>query len=132
MSFKRNSLRVQSIYIQAVTALLIINLLHKIVREIPGAIKLDEKFGILLASFLTIILIVSIIFLLQKRKAGLFLGMLPAVWAMLQWIIVHVLKGYPDQNGVWWYPIFPISQGVLILYFLLLLLRNEEKKLLEN
>lgn len=37
---EKNKLRSPTIYIQAAIALLIIQLVHKIVREIPGAIKI--------------------------------------------------------------------------------------------
>lgn len=36
-------------------------------------------------------------------------------------------SAHPDQNGIWWYPIFPWIQAILILYFSVLVLRNEYK-----
>jgi hypothetical protein len=113
-----------SIYIQVLIALLLINLIHKIVREIPGSMNL------LVAAITTItaavILIISIILLLFKRKEGLILGLIPAAWATFQWVIYHVIMGNPDINGIWWYPIFPIVQGLLIIYFSILAWKNEE------
>jgi ubiquinone/menaquinone biosynthesis C-methylase UbiE len=124
---KSNNLKSPSISIQAVIAVLMIQLVHKIVREIPGAIRTNEKFGIFFLSFLATVTVASIIFLFRRKKVGLILGMFPAVWACLQWVLVHVIKGHPDPNGIWWYPIFPITQGVLIMYFSLHMLRNENK-----
>ncbi|MCD4740054.1 hypothetical protein K8R43_02560 [archaeon] len=116
-----------SIYFQVVIALLFINLIHKIVREIPGSMNLTAEgmIGILFTTGMAGILAISIILLLLGKKQGLLLGMIPAVWAMLQWIVVHVIRGYPDQNGIWWYPIFPIIQGALIIYFSVLAMKNE-------
>ena len=48
---------------------------------------------------------------------GLMLGMIPALWAIfLQWFLVYVVSGYKEPNGVWWYPVFPIFQGIMIGY----------------
>jgi len=118
-----------SIYIQAVIAMLFINLIHKIVREIPGGYSLSADrgpIGIIGTIVMAIIIAVSIVLLCLKRKEGLYFGIIPAIWAMLQWILVHVIWAYPDQNGVWWYPIFPIVQGLLIIYFSYLAWKNEE------
>jgi len=46
---------------------------------------------------------------------------------IFQPILVHIILAHPDQNGIWWYPIFPWIQAILIIYFSLLVLRNENK-----
>ena len=122
-------LELPSLQIQAVIAMLTINLLHKIVREIPGSQTLTEGHGSLggiITSITTIILVICIILLLFKIKVALILSLIPAVWAMLQWILVHILLAYPDQNGVWWYPIFPIVQGMLIIYFSIIAWKSDD------
>ncbi len=46
---------------------------------------------------------------------------------VLQPIIVHIIMGIPEVNGIWWYPVFPWIQAILIIYFSVLLLRNENQ-----
>ena len=125
MSQQRKGLEV-SIYIQAVIGMYIVNLIHKIVREIPGSQTLSEsQMGLIGTVLMTIILVICIILLLFNKKLGLYLGFIPAIWAALQWILVHVIWAYPDRNGIWWYPIFPIIQGLLIIYFSIIALKND-------
>lgn len=46
------------------------------------------------------------------------LGIISACWALfLQWFLVYFVFGYYEPNGVWWYPLFPILQGVMIVFF---------------
>jgi hypothetical protein len=125
---KENDSKYPSIYIQAVIAVLLINLVHKFVREIPGSISQIGQQGTIggVVTIITaVILAISILLLLFKRKEGVILGIIPAIWAMIQWIINHVIWGNPDINGIWWYPIFPVIQGLLIIYFSILAWRNE-------
>lgn len=110
----------QKFFIQAAIATLMINLFHKIVREIPASFTLPGMFAVVgLVSMLIIVglLSLSIILLIFRRKLGSYIAIIPGIWAILQCIIMHVILGYPDLNGVWWYPIFPSLQGVLIIYF---------------
>jgi hypothetical protein len=125
---KENDSKYPSIYIQAVIAVLLVNLVHKLVREIPGSIREMDQQGIIGGIFTigtTVIIAISILLLLLKRKEGVILGIIPAIWAMVQWIINHVIWANPDINGIWWYPIFPVVQGLLIIYFSILAWRNE-------
>lgn len=115
-----------SIYIQAVIAMMFILFVHKLVREIPGSLKLEGAIGGIVTMTTAALLAISIILLFFRNRCGLILSFVPAVWAMLQWIWVHVIQGNPDQNGIWWYPIFPIVQGALIIYFSILAWRNDE------
>ena len=125
---KENDSKYPSIYIQAVIAVLLINFVHKFVREIPGSLSQMGQQGTIggVVTIITAVIIaISILLLLFKRKEGVILGIIPAIWAMVQWIIYHVIWGYPDINGIWWYPIFPVVQGLLIIYFSILAWRNE-------
>ncbi len=125
---KENDSKYPSIYIQAVIAALLINLVHKFVREIPGSISLIGQQGFIggVVTIITAVIIaISILLLLFKRKEGVILGIIPAIWAIVQWIINHVIWANPDINGIWWYPIFPVIQGLLIIYFSILAWRNE-------
>lgn len=73
-----------------------------------------------------VMLAIGIILSLFRIKWGLVLGVIPACWVTVQWIWVHVIKGHPDPLGIWWYPIFPIVQGALIIYFSILAWYNEK------
>ena len=115
-----------SIYIQAVIGMYIINFIHKIVREIPGSLDtMTSQVGLIATTTMAIILLICTILVLFKYKLGLYLGFIPAIWATLQWILVHVILAHPDRNGIWWYPIFPIVQGLLIIYFSIIALKND-------
>ena len=106
----------------------LISFVHKIVREIPGSQTLERphsQMGLIVTIIMTIILVICAILVLLNKKLGLYLGFLPAIWAVLQWLLVHVLFAYPDVNGIWWYPIFPTIQGLLIIYFSIVALKND-------
>ncbi len=103
---EKNKLKSPAIYIQTVIALLTIQLVHKIVREIPGAIEL-EGIGAIATPIFTIILIIGIILLFFKNKWGLIFGMIDGVFMLFQPILIHIILAHPDRNGIWWYPIFP-------------------------
>jgi hypothetical protein len=108
-----------SIYLQAALAMLLINFLHKIVRELPYSLGLfgrDAVTGI--PSIITsVILLFAILLLLLKSRWGLVLGIIPAIWAITQGFISHAILGHPFKDGIWWYSIFPFAQGLFIIYF---------------
>ena len=105
-----------SIHIQAAIALMLIQLVHKIVREIPGAIKMGGP-GVVVVSIFAGILAIGIILLFLRNKWGLILGMLDGAFMVFQPVFVHIILAHPDQNGIWWYPVFPWTQAILIIYF---------------
>ncbi len=111
-----NTSKMPSIYIQSAIALMLIQLVHKIVREIPGALKLGGPGAVGVPVFAGL-LAIGIVLLLFRKKWGLLLGILDGAFMIFQPILVHVIMGHPDQNGIWWYPLFPWTQAVLILYF---------------
>ncbi len=121
-----NQLQNLSVRIQAVMAMMLILFVHKLVREIPGSLNMEGTVGGIATITAAVLLAFSMTLLFFRIRWGLVLGSVPAVWAMLQWILVHVVQGHPDQNGVWWYPIFPIVQGALIIYFSVLAWRDKE------
>ncbi len=125
---KRNQNQSQGLplHIQAAMAMMFILFVHKLVREIPGSLKLEGSIGGIATITAAVMLALGIALLFFRNRWGLIIGAIPAVWATLQWILVHVIQGNPDQNGVWWYPIFPIVQGALIIYFSILAWRNDE------
>ncbi len=122
---KQNKLKSPTIYIQAVIALLLIQLVHKSIREIPGAIEIGGIGAYATPAFAGLLLI-AIILLLFRNKVGIYLGMIDAAFMLFQPVLVHIIMAHPDQNGIWWYPIFPWIQAILILYFSILVLRKEK------
>jgi len=126
MKRNKNPSRGLSVPVQAAMAMMFILFVHKLVREIPGSLKLEGSIGGIATITAAVMLALAIVFLYFKNRWGLILGAIPAVWAALQWILVHVIQGNPDQNGIWWYPIFPIVQGALIIYFSILAWRDDE------
>jgi len=105
-----------SIQVQAAMALMFIQFIHKIVREIPGALGMGGP-GVVGVPVFAGLLAVGIILLLLKIKWGLILGIIDGIWMLFQPILVHVILARPDINSIWWYPIFPIIQGIFIIYF---------------
>ena len=126
MKRNANQSRGLSIYIQAAMAMMFILFVHKLVREIPGSLDVEGAVGGVATIIATAMLALGIALLFFRNRWGLILGAIPAIWAMLQWILVHVIQAHPDRNGIWWYPIFPIVQGALIIYFSILAWRNDE------
>jgi hypothetical protein len=114
-----------SIQIQAAVALMLIQLVHKIVREIPGAIKMGGP-GAIGVSFFACLLAIGILLIVLKNKWGLILGMIDGVFMIFQPILIHIILAHPDQNGIWWYPIFPWTQAILIIYFCRLAWKNRQ------
>ncbi|MCK4577223.1 MAG: hypothetical protein KAU50_00445 [Candidatus Marinimicrobia bacterium] len=105
-----------SIHIQAAMALMLIQLVHKIVREIPGALNMGGP-GVVAVPVFAGLLAVGILLLALRIKWGLILGMIDGAFMLFQPILVHIILAHPDQNGIWWYPIFPWTQALLIIYF---------------
>lgn len=116
-----------SVYIQAAIAMMLIQLVHKAVREIPGATGFMGE-GVRGGGPVTIgfacLLAAGILLLLLRIKWGLLLGIIAGAWIVIQPVIVHLIPGRPDINGIWWYPIFPVTQGLLIVYFSILAWRR--------
>jgi hypothetical protein len=108
-----------SIYVQAAMAVMFIQLVHKIVREIPHALNMEGPGGVF-TIVLACLLAVGILLLFVGIRWGLLLGIVDAVWMLFQPILVHVILARPAVDGIWWYPVFPWTQAILILYFCIL------------
>lgn len=104
-------------------AMMFVQLVHKIVREIPGAIRMGGPGAISVPVFAGL-LAVGILLIALKNKWGLILGILDGVFMLFQPILVHIILAHPDQNGIWWYPVFPWAQAVLVIYFCRLAWKN--------
>jgi hypothetical protein len=122
-----NKISVPIIYIKAVFALMFIQLGHKAVREIPHVLSMVRVFPKVGLIFFTSLLIFGMIGVLCRFRWGLILGIVGAGWMLLQPFLVHVIMKMPAADGIWWYPIFPITQAVLIIYFSLLVWQKDKK-----
>ena len=119
------NLKTSSIYIQAAIAALTYNLLHILSWELPIAVRLNWTVNIIGDGIVIAVSILGIILIAFRKKVGLIMGFIPAVWAIfLQWFLVYGIFGYKEPNGVWWYPLFPIFQGIMILFFCILAYRD--------
>jgi hypothetical protein len=112
-----------SIHVQAAIALMLIQLVHKIVREIPGASNLGGP-GAVIVPIFALLLAIGIVLLFFNIRWGLLLGIIAGAWMIFQPILVHIIMARPDINGIWWYPIFPWTQALLIIYFCRLAWKN--------
>jgi len=122
-----NQIKSPTIYIQVTAAALLYNLLHILAWELPLAVRMGWRNNVVGDVFIISVGIISVILISMRKRIGLMLGMVPALWAiLLQWLLVYVLSGYKEPNGVWWYPLFPIFQGIMIVYFINLAYRGDE------
>ena len=108
-----------SIYYQVAIAMMLIQLVHKIVREIPGSLNMGGPGGYVTGLF-AFLLFVGIILLLFRVKWGLIFGFVDGMWMIFQPVLVHIIWAKPDINGIWWYPVFPWVQALLMIYFCVL------------
>ena len=120
-----------SIYIQAAIAMMLIQLVHKIVREIPGAFRTVSGAGGVGTIVFTCIIATGIILLLLDIKWGLVFGLIDGAWMLFQPILVHGILAKPDINCIWWYPVFPMTQAALIIYFCMLAWKQRAQGLTE-
>ena len=104
-------------YVRGTGALMFVQLVHKAVREIPGMVAKGMAPGIVLTSAFAVVLTVGILLLLVGRaRWGLIAGFIAAGAIIVQPVIAHgIMKA--QRTGVWWYPAFPLTQGVLIICF---------------
>ena len=113
-----DQIKSSSIHIQVAVAALLYNLLHIFAWELPIALRLGWRINVIGDIFIISISTISIILICFRKKVGLMLGMISALWAIfLQWFLVYIISGYKEPYGVWWYPIFPIFQGLMVGYF---------------
>jgi len=125
---RSNKLAVPVIYIKAVAALMFIQLVHKVVREIPHVLQMTRIFPKVVLIFFTVLLIAGIIGVFCRFRWGLIFGIIGGAWIIFQPFLVHGIMRVPHLNGIWWYPIFPITQGGLIIYFSLLTWQKDKER----
>ncbi len=119
---------VPAIYLYAILSVMLINFLHKLVQEIPSSMeKLGATMPINPAIITAIVLIISMILISMRLKIGIYLGFIPAFWSLIQEVVSHIILKHPI-TGVWWYPVFTFSQGILMFCFLILLLKENKNR----
>ena len=126
----QNKLSAPVIYIKAIVALMFIQLVHKFVREIPHVLHAPLIFPKVVIIFFTGLLIAGIIGLLCRFRWGLIFGMIVGSWMIFQPFLPLLVFGkmsMSHSDGIWWYPVFPITQGSLIIYFSLLAWRKNKE-----
>ncbi|PIE52968.1 hypothetical protein CSA37_03370 [Candidatus Fermentibacteria bacterium] len=101
---------------QPAAALMFVLLIHNMVRWLPGSFRFGTS-ATLFAVTASALLLLGIILVLLKKKAGLLLGLLNGVLMVFMPIFIHIIKGLPDINGIWWYPILPWSISILTIHF---------------
>lgn len=123
--FYTDQFKSPAMHIKVVIAALLYNLLHMLAWELSMAVKLGWQANVIGSMSVIFVSLISIVFISQRKKIGLYLAMIPAAWAIVfQWLVVYVLAGHTEPNGVWWYPVFPIFQGVMIVYFTARILKD--------
>ena len=103
---KNNNLKSSAIFIQAIIAMLIVQLVHKIVREIPGAIGIGG-IGAYANPALAGLLLIAIILLLFRKRLGIYLGMVVAVFMLFQPVLVHIIWAFLTRTEFGGIPCFP-------------------------
>ena len=118
-----------SIETQAAIALMLIQLMHKLVAEVQSTIEMVGVFNhwkVYAVLLLAGLYIVAIILCIGQKKSGFIIGMILGIEIVFQPLIFHVLAGIPKDPQ--YYILFPVLQGILVFYFC----RLAYKKVKEN
>jgi len=106
------------IEVRAAAALILIQLAHKLVAELPGAMAIAGTaahpmvFAVL--TFCAAYVLAFVVCLFRIRW-GFIIGIVLGIEIILQPIIFHVIMRIPKEPP--YYILFPILQGVLVTYF---------------
>jgi hypothetical protein len=106
------------IEVQAATGFILIQLAHKLVAELPGAMALAGAFihpMVFAILALSAAYVLVLIICLLRIRWGFIIGIVLGIEIILQPIIFHVIMGIPKDPP--YYILFPILQGVLVTYF---------------
>ncbi len=107
-----------SIEVQAAAALILIQLAHKLVAELPGAIVLAGTtahpmvFAVIIFSAAYVLAFITCLF---RISWGFIIGIVLGIEIILQPLIFHIIMGIPKDPP--YYILFPILQGILLIYF---------------
>ena len=104
--------------VQAAAALILVQLAHKLVAELPGAKALSGTFVhpmVLAVLVLSVAYVLAFVICLLRIHWGFIIGIMLGIEIILQPIVFHVILGIPKDPP--YYILFPILQGVLVTYF---------------
>lgn len=104
--------------VQAAAGLILIQLAHKLVAELPGAVAIAGTavhpmvFAVVTLSAAYVLAFVTCLF---RIHWGFIIGIVLGIEIIFQPIIFHVLMRIPKEPP--YYILFPILQGILVTYF---------------
>lgn len=103
---------------QAAAAMILVQLGHKLVAELPGARAMAGTtvhlmvFGVLVLSAGYVLALVTCLY---RIRWGFIIGIVLGIEIILQPFIFHVIMGIPKAPP--YYIFFPVLQGILLVYF---------------
>lgn len=106
------------IEVQAVAAMILIQLAHKLVAELPGAMAIAGTAAhpmVFAVVGFCVAYVIAFIACLMRARWGFIIGIVLGIEIILQPIIFHVIMGIPKDPP--YYILFPILQGILVTYF---------------
>ncbi|MEA3311733.1 MAG: hypothetical protein U9Q76_05900, partial [candidate division WOR-3 bacterium] len=101
--------------IQAASALILIQIAHKFVAEIQGAIKMEKTILVIGILVLAAAYVLALVLGIARVRWGFIIGIVLGAEIVLQPIIFHVIRPVPADPP--YYILFPILQGILVIYF---------------
>ncbi len=107
------------IEVQAAVAVILIQLVHKLVAELPSAVIIGGSFAhptVFAVLALSAAYILAFATCLSRIRWGFIIGIVLGIEIVLQPIVMHVILGIPMTKPPY-YMIFPILQGILVIYF---------------
>jgi hypothetical protein len=110
-------------YITSLILILIYSLLHTFSWDFPLEVRDVGMTGYAYISLLKgLVTLISVFLVYKEKKTGFLIAFFPAIWQILGCF----LKNYPAPDNVWWYPLFNIMIGLIMLYFIALNLKKKE------
>lgn len=106
------------IEVQAASALILIQIAHKFVAEIPGAIAMAgtaSSFKVYALYILCAAYVLALVLGLFRIRWGFIIGIVLGAEIIIQPLVFHVIMGIPKDPP--YYILFPILQGILVIYF---------------
>ncbi len=112
------------IEVQAASALILIQIAHKFAAEIPGAIAMvgtASSFKVYALYVMAAAYVLALVLGLAHIRWGFIIGIVLGAEIIIQPLVFHVIMGIPKDPP--YYILFPILQGILVIYFCILAYR---------
>lgn len=106
------------IEVQAAASMILIQLAHKLVAELPGAMALAGTAAhpvVFAVMTFSVAYVLAFVFCLFRIPWGFIVGIVLGIEIILQPIVFHVIMRIPKDPP--YYIFFPILQGILLTYF---------------